>query len=94
MKENFIVKTDGSKHVITPQVGTKFNLEELQEFVGGYIQVINLNEEQCMVVNENGKLYHLEMNAEASVIAHSFRAIFPNDFIFGDAVIINNSQLD
>lgn len=94
MKENFILKTDGSKHVITPQVGTKFNLEELQELVGGYIQVINLNEEQCMVVNENGKLYHLEMNAEASVIAHSFRAIFSNDFIVGDAVIINNSQLD
>lgn len=46
MKENFILKTDGSKHVITPQVGTKFNLEELQELVGGYIQVINLNEEQ------------------------------------------------
>lgn len=94
MKENFIVKTDGSKHVITPQVGTKFNLEELQELVGGYIQVINLNKEQCMVVNENGKLYNFDLNAEASIIAHNFNAIFPNDFIVGDAVIINSEQLD
>lgn len=94
MKENFILKTDGSKHVITPQVGTKFNLEELQELVGGYIQVINLNEEQCMVVNENGKLYHLEMNAEASVIAHACHAIFPTDFIVGDAVLLQNKLLD
>lgn len=92
MKENFIVKTDGSKHVITPKNGKKFELEELQEYVGGYIQVIRLSESQSMIVNENGKLYNLEHNAEASVIAHSYRAIFDNDFIVGDVAIINNNQ--
>lgn len=92
MKENFIVKTDGSKHVITPKNGKKFELEELQEIVGGYIQAIRLSESQSMIVNENGKLYNLEHNAEASVIAHSYRAIFDNDFIVGDVAIINNNQ--
>lgn len=92
--ENFIIKTDGSKHVIAPKNGKKFELEELQELVGGYIQVIRLNnkDNQCMIVNENGKLYNLEHNAEASVIAHSYRAIFDNDFIVGDVAIINNNQ--
>lgn len=94
MKENFIVKTDGSKHVITPKNGKKFELEELQEIVGGYIQAIRLSESQSMIVNENGKLYNLEHNAEASVIAHSYRAIFDNDFIVGDVVIVNYEQLD
>lgn len=92
MKENFIVKTDGSKHVITPKNGKKFELEELQEIVGGYIQAIRLSESQSMIVNENGKLYNLEHNAEASFIAHSYRAIFDNDFIVGDVAIINNNQ--
>lgn len=92
MKENFIVKTDGSKHVITPKNGKNFELEELQEIVGGYIQAIRLSESQSMIVNENGKLYNLEHNAEASVIAHSYRAIFDNDFIVGDVAIINNNQ--
>ena len=96
MKENFIVKTDGSKHVITPKNGKKFELEELQEYVGGYIQVIRLNikHNQCIVVNENGKLYNLQHNAEASIIAHSEKAIFDTDFIVGDAVIVNYEQLD
>lgn len=92
MKENFIVKTDGSKHVITPKNGKNFELEELQEIVGGYIQAIRLSESQSMIVNENGKLYNLEHNAEASVIAHSYRAIFDNEFIVGDVAIINNNQ--
>ena len=96
MKENFIVKTDGSKHVITPKNGKKFELEELQEYVGGYIQVISLKNKhnQCMVVNENGKLYNLQHNTEASIIAHSEKAIFDTDFIVGDAVIVNYEQLD
>lgn len=96
MKENFIIKTDGSKHVITPKNGKKFELEELQEYVGGHIEVIRLNNKhnQCMIVNENGKLYNLEHNAEASIIAHSEKAIFDSDFIVGDAVIINYEQLD
>lgn len=96
MKENFIIKPDGSKHVITPKNGKKFELEELQEIVGGYIEVIRLNNKhnQCMIVNEMGKLYNLEHNAEASVIAHSEKAIFDRDFIVGNAVIINSEQLD
>lgn len=96
MKENFIIKTDGSKHVITPKNGDKFELEELQEYVGGYIQVIRLNNKhnQCIVVNENGKLYNLQHNTEASIIAHSEKAIFDTDFIVGDAVIVNYEQLD
>lgn len=47
-----------------------------------------------MVVNENGKLYNLQHNTEASIIAHSEKAIFDTDFIVGDAVIVNYEQLD
>lgn len=67
-KENFIVKPDGSKHCITPKNGSKFELEELQELVGGYIEVVRLSDSQSLIINENGKV--------------------------GDAVIINNEQLD
>lgn len=94
MKENFILKTDGSKHVITPQVGTKFNLEELQELVGGYIEVINLSANKALVVNEEGKLHNLPVNKIATALAQYCNAIFPTDCIVGDAVVIENKRLD
>lgn len=68
--ENFIIKTDGSKHVIAPKNGKKFELEELQELVGGYIQVIRLNnkDNQCMIVNEtaNCTTWHTMLKHQSS----------------------------
>lgn len=37
-----LIKTDGSKLEIQPQNGLDFQLDELQKFVDGYIDIINL----------------------------------------------------
>ena len=92
--ENFIIKTDGSKHVIAPKNGKKFELEELQAFVGGFIQVIHLSKNKLLVVNEEGKLHNLPMNEKATALAQYCNAIFPTDCIVGDAVVIENKLLD
>lgn len=38
-----LIKTDGSKLEIQPQNGLDFQLDELQKFVDGYIEIINLH---------------------------------------------------
>lgn len=92
--KNYIIKTDGTKVNIEPKNGVRFTLEELQSAVGGYIEIINLNNDSVLVVNENGKLYNLELNKTATVIAHYHRAIFASDYIVGDVVRMSNNMLD
>lgn len=44
-------------------------LEEAQNFVGGYIEIIYLKDGSQMIVNEEGRLFMLPQNKEASLIA-------------------------
>ena len=50
-----LIKTDGSKLEIQPQNGLDFQLDELQKFVDGYIDIINLHNGDILVINDNGK---------------------------------------
>jgi hypothetical protein len=54
-----IIKTTGEVLEVEPNNKTDFSLEELQEIVGGYIEIFNWKEmnrilSECMVVNEDG----------------------------------------
>ena len=40
-----LIKTDGSKLEIQPQNGLDFQLDELQKFVDGYIDIMKLRKE-------------------------------------------------
>ena len=61
------IKTNGEVQEVTPQNGKHFSLEELQGFVEGYIEIVSIGEKH-MVVNEEGKLNGLEINARATFI--------------------------
>lgn len=52
-----LIKTDGSKLEIQPQNGLDFQLDELQKFVDGYIEIINLHNGDILVINDNGKTF-------------------------------------
>lgn len=92
--KNFILKPDFTQEEVAPKDGVRFTLEEMQEYVGGYIEVINLNDDFLMIVNENGKYETLEVNDNATVLAHSMNAILREDYIVGNAVIIENRLFD
>lgn len=92
--KSYIIRTDGTKVVVMPASGKQFELEELQEIVGGYIEVVNLSDDRLLVVNENGKLYNMSLNESATALAHDCNAIFANDFIVGDAAVIDRSMLN
>ena len=63
-------------------------LRQLQELVGGYIEVVALPGERHMVINENGKDGPHMINHTATTIAHEAEAIMPTDYIAGVAVIL------
>lgn len=76
--EAFVLHVDGSKLDLPLREPT---LEELQGFVGGYIEVIYLSHpsKPCMMVlNEEGKLKGLKVNNDATLFAR-FGGLDPSD---------------
>lgn len=63
-----IIYSNGTETEVSPANGTDFKLEELQKIVGGYIEVLNLNDGRIMVVNEEGKIQGLDLNVIATYI--------------------------
>lgn len=64
-----LIKAIGGEKQISPKNGKKFELKEAQRLVRGYIQIIPLDEENVMVMDEEGKLKHNIANAKATRIA-------------------------
>ena len=63
-------------------------LRQLQDWVGGYIEVVALPGERHMVINENGKDGPHMINQTATAIAQETEAIMASDYIAGVAVIL------
>jgi len=81
--------TDG--RIITTEQEVEPDLQQLQEAVGGYIELLMLPEGD-LYINEEGKLYNLPQNpvAEKFFLSHG-GMLFPGDFIVGDAIYITSS---
>lgn len=80
-----IYKTDGTILDVEPKNKKFFKLEELQKIVGGYIEIVELNNGEIIVLNENGKVDNLPYNDEATKIYKE--NINTSDFIVGDILI-------
>lgn len=84
-----LLKTDGSETIIEPRNGKKFSLEELQGYVGGYIELIRTKKPvRDMYINEEGKLNGLPLNAKATELYQYGYA----DPVVGDAVVISTRK--
>lgn len=88
-----IYKTDGTIQTVIPIVGPHFSLKEMQAIVGGYIEIINLSD-GYMVINEEGKIYKLPINENATALVHGYGAIFSNDYIVGDALVCSTEEMN
>jgi len=81
-----LIKADATTAGIFPANGSDFQLEELQGYVDGLIEIVTVTESVIMVINEEGKDV-LPVNEMATVLAKAQRAIFPWDYICGDVVM-------
>ena len=77
---------------VTPANGSNFKYEELRNYVGGYIEIVRLNDKQILVVNEEGKCLNLPYNALATEL---LRMAHPAcvDIVVGDVLLCNSSQV-
>lgn len=80
-----------TEHVF-PENGKSFTLEELQHFVGGYIEALKMNDGRIMWLNEEGKQDELPYNPVADLIAQKQTGIAWDDGIVGDVVIATKEE--
>lgn len=86
------IETNGNVSDTKPKNGTDYQLSELQKFVGGYIEIVRLNDSEIMVVNDEGA-FTKEPNRLATIAALMYHAIRPNGIIFGDALVCKSSEV-
>jgi len=84
-----VMNTDGTIERVSP-AGKRWELYELQNLVGGYIQLVRLPQgfgtDRCALVNEDGHRLKLTINPGASLLL--------GQVIVGPAVIIPSALLD
>ena len=87
-----IIDINGQQQEVKPQNGVKFRGKELNQLVGGYIEIIRLNSRYFMVINEEGKLQNLPYNAYATILYQTY--VSPYDYIVGNAVLVSVDEID
>lgn len=86
-----LYKTDGTEAEVTPKNGKDFKLAELNEFVEGFIEIVRLRGGKILVINEEGKLEGLKLNAKATELYQ--QAHGPVDVIVGNALYCDTGQV-
>lgn len=98
-----ILRADGTHEAIQPANGAHFQLSELQAMVGAgappgchWIEIIPTKDGRILVINEEGKVYGLPRNEQATALAD---LPTPADLahmkeILGDALILVGYDLE
>ena len=81
-----LIKTDGAES--TKETMT---LEEMQAWVGGYVQMVPLPDGRELWCNEEGKIDGLPVNAKATAIWE--KNYGPTDIIMGNAIISTPGEI-
>ena len=87
-----IIYTDKEAEDYTPKNGKTFELTEMQEIVGGYIEPIRLNDGRMIIVDEDGKSKDKAVNIPATNILR--RDHFTTDYIVGTAIVCDDDMLE
>lgn len=90
-----LLKASGEVMEIEPKNGTNFTLDELYEHLNcSLVEVINLNQDDIMVVDEEGKwASNKGVNLNATKCAQENQAITSWDYIVGDAIVCNRKMI-
>jgi hypothetical protein len=80
-----LIRTDGWMTRLTPDNGCCFTLGELQQLVGGYIEVAHARgRRRLLIMNEDGRRYLLKVNEKASALRRAAGGIGE---VVGDVVL-------
>lgn len=87
------ISVDGSEREVQPKNGKHFTLEELQEYAGGYIEMVRLPSGGWLVFDEDGKMKDLPRNDRATPMGHAC-GIADNDYIVGNVLVAKSTEID
>ena len=87
-----IIYVDKEAEDYTPKNGRTFELEEMQEIVGGYVEPIRLNDGRMIIVDEDGKSKDKAVNIPATNILR--RDHFTTDYIVGTAIVCDADMIE
>lgn len=76
---------------IEPKVGGKFALKEAQTLVGGYVELVRLNDDNIMLLDEEGLLKSKEINLQAMRYAHQL-GWMNCDILVGDVLFLKDNE--
>lgn len=85
-----LIKSNGETLEVTPENGKAFQLDELQKYVGGLIEIVRTKLGKPMIINEEGKIDGLPLNQTASEI-YQYSEF---DFIVGDVLICESNEIE
>ena len=87
-----IIYTDKEAEDYTPKNGKTFELTEMQEIIGGYVEPIRLNDGRMIIVDEDGKSKDKAVNIPATNILR--RDHFTTDYIVGTAIVCDADMIE
>jgi len=93
---NLVITADG-KVIEAPEPereGKYYTLEQMQEIVGGLIEMMSLPDGRHMILNEEGKLTSLPLNLMATALAGTSGVLGPSDYIAGDVLVCEDGRID
>lgn len=67
-----------------------FTLEEVYEYVGSPVQLLDISKNEYALINEEGKVHDMEYNHIATELLQDI--LFPGDYIVGNMLIVKKSQ--
>lgn len=86
-----LYKTNGEVIEVSPKNNRDFTLKELQNFVEGDIEIINLTTKKILIVNEEGKINKLPFNESATELWKKYYG--RTDYIVGNALLCNLDEV-
>jgi hypothetical protein len=89
MKEPTILRADGTTEKFGFE-GVEPSLKEMQEVVGGLIDLVHLNGGMSLVVNDEGLVYNMPLNRGATSLYMAHGGGTP---LVGDAILISTELL-
>ena len=84
-----LIKSDGSFKYVKPKNKENFTLSELQNYVGGHVEIVETKTGRLMVINEEGNLLRLQKNRKATDL-YEYGG---TDIIVGDVLVIDKNQI-
>ena len=86
-----LMKSNGDVEEVAPNNGKTFSLQELQQYVQGYIEIVGVGD-KYLILNEEGKLIGLELNVKATEIFIKYRGA--TDVVVGDVLLADDDEIN